>query len=117
MVRSFLFVLLAFFTATLNAQQPLNGKITIKIADKATPIEGATVELRTASDAKLVKTEVSAKDGVALFENIPAGSYTVTATAMGFAKATTAAFELSASQASIELPSLALEVASQQLTG
>jgi iron complex outermembrane recepter protein len=110
------FVLASFFGV---AQQPaFNGTVTIRVTDKSTPIEGATVELRTEKDSKLVKTEISGKDGLTLFENVREGTYILTASAVGFNKASTAAFEVSPAKPAIELPAFTMEAAaSSQLSG
>ncbi len=119
MIRSFILLLLAFSVLQAPAQQAeITGKVTVRISDKTTPIEGATVELRTAKDSKLVKTEISSKDGLTEFENIREGAYVISASATGFARASSSSFELSASQTLVELPAIVLEPgAGAQLTG
>lgn len=119
MTRLFIFCFLILTASVASAQSTeVNGTVSIRVGDKTTPIEGATVELRTEKDSKLVKTEISTKEGLALFENIREGSYVISVSAAGFEKASTTAFQVSATQTSIELPSLTLTAgASSQLAG
>ncbi len=76
---------------------------------KAVPAENATVELL--SNNKLIKTTITDAKGNALFQNIPAGTYSCSITQVGFKTQTTAAFNFPA----VNKMSIALEAAGKTL--
>ncbi|MBL0271263.1 MAG: TonB-dependent receptor [Chitinophagaceae bacterium] len=74
------FLLLAAIPAIAQQQGKLSGKIT----DPANaPLASVTISLLKAKDSTLVKTAVTSKEGVYVFENIPPGTYLLQASSAG----------------------------------
>jgi len=74
------FMLLAAIPAIAQQQGKLSGKIT----DPANaPLASVTISLLKAKDSTLVKTAVTSKEGVYVFENIPPGTYLLQASSAG----------------------------------
>ncbi len=74
------FLLLAAIPAFAQQQGKLSGKIT----DPANaPLASVTISLLKAKDSTLVKTAVTSKEGVYVFENIPPGTYLLQASSAG----------------------------------
>ncbi|HWB27813.1 MAG TPA: TonB-dependent receptor [Chitinophagaceae bacterium] len=103
----FVTILAVCIIPVAHAQQ--TGKITGSVkgtGDKI--IEAATVSLLKAKDSSLVKIAVSDKTGTFEFENIKAGKYFYTVDAVGYAKFTGAAVEITAGSTVIQLPAATL---------
>ncbi len=66
---------------------------TVKDADNK-PLNAATITLLKAADSSIAKLNASDKSGSYTFEHIEPGKYIVLATAVGYTKAYSAAFEL-----------------------
>src|SRR5687767_9520280 len=102
------FTLLFFITTIATAQQPFNGKISIKaLNDSLQPIEGATAELLRISDSKLVRTAVTDKSGEALFERVTMGEYKVKFSMVNMLAVETEAFRMQ--EALVSLPPVTLK--------
>lgn len=91
------------------AQQPLKGSVTIRIvnAQQAT-LENATVELLKGKDSSLVKVAITDKEGNALFENIPIGTYLAKISIVNFITHYTSPIQLSETETSVSLPVITL---------
>jgi outer membrane receptor protein involved in Fe transport len=91
--------------------QNRSGKVSGVITDEnAQPVESATASLQRAKDSTLVKVTLSDKYGLFEFENLPEGDYFVLITAVGFAKASSKRFAVSAT-AIYKIPSFQLKKA------
>ena len=75
----------AFVVSTAHAQQAANGTITGRVVDKETqsPVAGATVEAVTGTGRTVASASTGA-DGEYRLANLPAGSYSVIITMVGF---------------------------------
>ena len=74
------FMLLAAIPAFAQQQGKLSGKIT----DPANaPLASVTISLLKAKDSTLVKTAITSKEGLYVFENIPPGTYLLQASSAG----------------------------------
>jgi len=74
------FLLLAAIPAIAQQQGKLSGKIT----DPANaPLASVTISLLKAKDSTLVKTAITSKEGLYVFENIPPGTYLLQASSAG----------------------------------
>ena len=95
------------------------GKGTVKgtIADGGVKtIESATISLHKIADSSVVKMAVANKDGRYSFENIAEGSYFVSVTAIGHAKAFSPVFTLTAVAPSVDLNKIELQVQAKSLS-
>src|SRR5688500_12924927 len=82
-----LFTILLCFIATLALAQAGAGRISGTVTDHLNQgIDGATVSLLRAKDARLVKVALSDKKGFFEFDKIAAGEYIVSITSTGFQK-------------------------------
>lgn len=71
-------------------------------------LENITVELLKTSDSTLIKTAISAKNGIVEINNLSFGSYRIRITGIGYSPYYSSAIELTASNASIQLPAITL---------
>ena len=109
----FTFSILSIFSA--HAQT--TGRVTGIINDEnGKPVLSATVSLLKAKDSALVKVAISDKSGLYEFMNIPEGSYLITATSVGFAKAASKTFNV-VPGTTIEVPSLTLLSSATSMAG
>ena len=91
LILAFIFSVLT----TCSAFSQSTGRVTGNIKDQVSkPLPSVTVSLLKAKDSALVKVAVSDKDGGYEFINIPEGKYFITATSVGFAKATSNYFDV-----------------------
>ena len=82
-----LFTILMCFITTLALAQAGPGRISGTVTDHLNQgIDGATVSLLRAKDARLVKVAISDKKGFFEFDRIAAGEYIVSITSTGFQK-------------------------------
>ena len=104
---SILFILsgLVFLSSSLNAQTKIVGsRISGTVLDEEKKaLDFATISLLSASDSALLRTAVSGLDGKYFFENLPAGTYRVNITMVGFAKTRSKDFTISESKPSADL--------------
>ena len=109
-------LIVVYFSAT--AQQNSSGKITTTILNnQQSPVENATVELRKAKDSSLVKVAVTDKAGLAEFENIKYGEYIIKTSTVNYKTQYSTAFNLSASQTVVQVPSISLQPGTTELAG
>ena len=81
------FTLLACLTAWLGSTAQTKGAISGKITDQQSkPMSSVTVALLKAKDSVSIKFAVPDKTGVFQFENVPAGQYLVSVSAVGHTK-------------------------------
>ncbi len=100
------------------AQQPTKGSVTLRIVNsRQAGLENATVELLKGKDSSLVKVAITDREGNALFENIPFGSYLAKITIVNFTTQYTSPIQLSELQTSVSLPAITLLTKSGDLTG
>src|SRR6478672_6322588 len=70
-MRIILFSILFFLCNAVFAQQ-----FSVKVnAAQQQPLAGATIELKKKSDSSLVKTALTSKEGIGLFENLGEGEF------------------------------------------
>ncbi|RYY09484.1 MAG: carboxypeptidase regulatory-like domain-containing protein, partial [Chitinophagaceae bacterium] len=105
-------ILSIFSLIQLSAQDSLSVTGTIRDADK--PLMAATVSLLKSADSSLVKLALTNKDGHYEFNKIPAGTYRIMATSVGYANQYSAPIEL---RSTTELPVLTMMPQAQSLAG
>ena len=99
---------LASLTNMVNAQSK-PGKISGKVIDGShKTIEAATISLLNAKDSSVVKYSVADKTGSYQFEEIPAGQYMVSVSAVGHTKGFSEKVEVKDGQTSISLKTIEL---------
>jgi iron complex outermembrane receptor protein len=109
-MRLFLLLLMGI---SLGAQaQTITG--TVKEAG-GSPLNGATVTLYRAKDTSVVKLSLTREGGTYLFSEVPAGSYRVGVSFVGYQAALSAPFE--AAEGSTAVPALQLAKAAADLKG
>ena len=105
-----------FFIVAAAAAQTERGKISVPVTStQQQPVENATVELLKSKDSSLVKVAISDKAGLAEFDNIRFGSYLIKVSVLNFATRYSSVFTLSASDANIKLPAMALTATSAEV--
>ncbi len=114
-----LVVLFAILISSVAAMaQTGKGKITGKVTDGSTKtVEAATASLLKAADSSVVKMAVTDKAGAYTFENIAAGKYLVSITAVGYTKLYTAGLEITPAGNTVALATAELAQASKNLGG
>ncbi|WP_207512699.1 TonB-dependent receptor [Longitalea luteola] len=113
---SWLTTILCFLSILINAQNK-SGKASGVITDAdAQPVESATASLQRSKDSSLVKVAVTDKYGLFEFDNLPAGDYFVSVTAVGFNKVISKRFTISAA-ATYKIPSFQLQKAAARTLG
>jgi iron complex outermembrane receptor protein len=101
-----LLILLGSFAAQAQTK---NGKISGSVIDGSQKtIESATIALLKAKDSSTVKFSVADRRGKFSFEDIPAGNYLVSVTAVGHQKGYSEVFEVSGLQTDIQLKTIEL---------
>lgn len=110
------FILLATFALTSIAQPTSKVAGIVKSAD-GKEYSNATVELLSQKDSALQKVVVSDNKGAFIFENIPAGTYLVSISAVGHAKVYTNTFTLTTVNTQVDLPAIVLQPLSTSLKG
>ncbi|WP_114792448.1 TonB-dependent receptor [Niabella yanshanensis] len=105
-----LILCLSVLQTTANAQK-ISG--TVKDADNK-PLNAATVTLLKAADSSIAKLNASDKSGSYAFEHIEPGKYLVLATAVGYTKAYSAAFELAGTDKTV--PAIALSKVATEMS-
>lgn len=104
------FSLMIMLTAALiaNAQLKTGSVNGIVIDGSQKTIESATVALLRAKDSSTVKFSVAAKNGKFSFDNIPAGRYLVSISAVGHQKGFSEIFEISSASSLVQLKTIEL---------
>jgi len=95
--------------------QAQTGKLNGSVAGNQKPLESASIGLLKAKDSSVVKRAVTDQTGKFSIENIADGKYLVVATAVGFQKAYSEPFDISAAQQSYSLKPFVLKSASKDL--
>ena len=113
---TFLFIFMAFVQGALaQGGSTVSGKIST--TDKEATLEAASIILMKAGDPEFKKQILAKKDGSFQFENIGTGRYRVGATLVGFARAASAPFEITADGSSVQVPPIVLQRDAKALTG
>src|SRR4051812_45441953 len=94
-MKSIALLLLLFISYIAQGQQAANNNVSLKVLNESgTAVEGATAELRKASDSTLVKTAITDQSGMAIFERVRSGIYRIRISMVHATPLITAAFEL-----------------------
>ena len=95
-----------------------NGKITGSVKDASMKsIHSATVSLLKSRDSSVAKFVATGKDGQYEFLDIADGKYFVSVSNVGYAKVVSATFEISSSNATINVPVLVISEQAKDLGG
>jgi iron complex outermembrane receptor protein len=98
--------------------QAQNGKITGSVKDASMKsIHSATVSLLKSKDSSVAKFVATGKDGQYEFLGIADGKYFVSVSNVGYAKVVSAPFEISSSNATINVPVLLISEQAKDLGG
>ena len=98
--------------------QAQNGKITGSVKDASMKsIHSATVSLLKSKDSSVAKFVATGKDGQYEFSGIADGKYFVSVSNVGYAKVVSAPFEISSSNATINVPVLVISEQAKDLGG
>jgi hypothetical protein len=102
------FLISNFFVSAQEAK----GRIGITIlSPENTPLEGATAELLRSKDSVLVKTSLSDKSGVAIFEQVKPGEYLLRTTMVNHTASYSAPFTIGSDNLTVTLSSIVLSPA------
>jgi iron complex outermembrane recepter protein len=111
------FLLLTAFTFVAGiADAQVAGSVSGSVLLQQKAVEGATISLLRAKDSAVVKLSIAGKDGRYLLQNISGGRYAVSVTAVGFRKAYSRSFEISAAEPAVQLPAISLVATPKTLT-
>lgn len=109
-------VLMVF--ATTGQAQLTNGTVKGTVVDGNTKIvESATITLHRTKDSSVAKMSIADKTGNYAFDNISAGFYFVSITAIGHDKGLSPVFELSPANPSVTLKTIELVPAAKSVSG
>ena len=98
--------------------QAQNGKVTGSVKDASMKsIHSATVSLLKSRDSSVAKFVATGKDGQYEFLDIADGKYFVSVSNVGYAKVVSAPFEISSSNATINVPVLVISEQAKDLGG
>ena len=112
-----LLTLILIFSTISQAQKP-TGKVSGQVIDgKTKTIESATITLLRAKDSSVAKIGMANKLGSYVFENVSAGKYLVSISAVGHTKGFSESFEITASNNSITLKTIELVPIARDLAG
>ncbi|MGZ5190073.1 MAG: TonB-dependent receptor domain-containing protein, partial [Flavisolibacter sp.] len=101
--------LLTLMTVTLVGFAQKTNRITGHVIDGSQKtIEAATISLLKSKDSVAVKFAVADKKGIYVFENVPAGQYMVSISAVGHDKGFSETFEVTAGKPEVELKTIEL---------
>jgi len=117
--RFFLFTFFVISVAFAQAQSAMpRGSALVTITHGGTPVENVSVEMLRAADSVLLKTALTDKSGLALFDNVAVGNYMLRATAINFATAYSAPFSITETTLAVTVPSITLQAKeARQLEG
>ena len=118
MMRKVLLLALGIFAILMNVfAKQTAGTVKGKVYDdKSKAHAAATVQLQKAKDSSLVKTDVTDTEGKYDFQNIPAGTYVIRVSSVGFADQSTAVITVAEGKTT-EVPTITLTIATKELTG
>ncbi|MEP6596363.1 MAG: outer membrane beta-barrel protein [Ginsengibacter sp.] len=109
----FLFALIYF---TAKSQSVNKGSVSVVIKNQSqSVVENATVELIKSRDSSLVKVAVTDNKGTAYFDNLVLGTYLIRASLVDYETKYSPQFDLSMSQADIQVPPIILSSKSTKL--
>ena len=109
-------VFLSMVTAIFG--QSKIGRVTGNIKDGSQKnIQSATISLLKASDSSSIKFAVANKNGEYEFVNIPAGKYRVAVSSVGYEKAFSPVFEITAAAPQINLETIHITETAKSLAG
>ena len=112
------FILLACLTAWLGSTAQTKGAISGKITDQQSkPMSSVTVALLKAKDSVSIKFAVPDKTGVFQFENVPAGQYLISVSAVGHTKGFSEKIEITETQVSASIKTIELTPLAKNLAG
>src|SRR3982750_3901481 len=101
--------LLTLMIMSFAALAQKTGRVSGMVVDGSQKtIESATIALIKAKDSSEVKFSVADKNGNFVFENLPAGRYLVSITAVGHTKGFSEGFEISEASTEIKLKTIEL---------
>jgi iron complex outermembrane receptor protein len=107
--NSILLIIIPMAFPFLTQAQVKESKVTGMVIDGSQKtIESSTITLLRVKDSSVVKMSVADKNGKFVFENITAGEYVVSVTAVGHQKGFSEAFGISAEKKSVELKTIEL---------
>lgn len=117
MKKLLLMIALTFSLAGFTfAQNQIKGKVSGEVWDEnQKPMEFTTMVLLQAGDSSLVKGAVCDEAGKYAFENIPEGHYMLMASMIGYKKTYSKPFSLTATNASVVVPTLQLALEAKNL--
>lgn len=105
------------FNAMLYAQNKTGVITGSVISSDKKPVVAATVQLLHAANKTLVKTALTDKDGIYIFEKIAEGKYSIVITAAGAGKKTIDAVEVTAANAAVQVAAAELQAQAKALEG
>src|SRR5690349_18209180 len=115
MKKIYLFIV-ALFAFLTGWSQTSGGRVQGTVIDGSQKtIESATIALVRAADTATVKFTVADKTGKYAFEDVPAGRYRVSVTAVGHTRGLTEVFELTGEQREVNLKTLELVPAAKTM--
>ncbi len=88
-----------------SGKSSVSGKL---VDDKGAAMDYATISLLNAADSAIVKGTLTTEAGTYLLDNIKPGNYIIKATNIGYAKAVSAVFNISADNARFIVPNLVM---------
>ena len=113
-----LLVVLLVAATVLRGTAQTTGQVTGQLLDEQSkPLPFATVLLRQAVDTTWVRGEVAKADGRYAFANLAPNSYRVTVIMLGYQPYRSAPFELKTPSGVVQVPTIQLALAAQQLKG
>lgn len=101
--KTFVLLFCLVTNSLLRAQTPIVDVRIMVLDEQQKPIANATVELRKAGSALLVKAAITSDKGIATFQGNVEGKYVATIIALGYATKNTAVFELPLTQKQLEV--------------
>src|SRR5258706_6874916 len=115
---SILLIIISIAFPFLVHAQDKESKITGTVIDGSQKtIESSTITLLRVKDSSVVKMSVADKNGKFMFENIPAGQYVVSVTAVGHQKGFSESFDVSGEKKSVELKTIELIPQTKSMSG
>ena len=104
--------------SSISQAQTKTSKINGQVIDGSQKtIEAATISLLKAKDSSIVKFSVADKTGHFQFENIPAGEYLVSVSAVGHTKGYSEKISISEDQANVSLKTIELVPTAKGIAG
>ncbi|RWY52471.1 outer membrane beta-barrel family protein [Mucilaginibacter gilvus] len=116
----FIYIILFVFIAGAANAQPKNNSQNASISgsllnEQGKPIDFATVTLLRAKDSSVVKGTLSTDAGTYVFDKVPAGSYLVSATTVGYQKTVSQPVTVSGEQPAVTVPAIKMQPGSKSL--